>query len=112
MRYTTREMKARVSRVVCLSQYDVPGCIGSWAVQQIVASISVPAEGRFIGRTSMSPRLMSSSSVVVIETESPADASAWGPSNVSMEATVVCWRDGRTRTSSPGRIAPDATRPA
>ena len=105
-------MNARTDRVVCISQYWVSARIGSSLSQQTIASNSLPTTGRFILRTIMSPRLMSTSSSVVITIESDAEALSRLPPYVSIDLTRVLFPEGSTTISSPGWMEPDTTRPA
>ena len=68
--------------------------------------------GTLCGRQSMSPRLMSMSSVSVIVTAIGGNASSTGPSAVSMVAIVDSRPLGSATTRSPGLSTPEATVPA
>ena len=87
----------------------------SWVpsvIQHTMASMSWLTTGWLFGRQIMSPREMSMSSSRRIVTDIGANASATGPSNVSIDAIREVKPDGSTTTSSPGLNTPPATRPA
>ena len=63
-------------------------------------------------RTIMSPRLTSTSSSRVRARDWPAKPSSRQPSEVWMDLTVEGVPEGRTTTSSPGLMVPEAIRPA
>jgi hypothetical protein len=92
--------------------YLPPGRIGSSAIQHTIASTSWLTAGWLCGRQIMSPREMSISSSSRIVTDMGANASATGPSTVSMAAMRDGSPDGSTITSSPGLKMPPATWPA
>ena len=77
-----------------------------------VTSMFYERDGKFMVRTIMSPRLMSTSSSVVITIESEADAFSMLAPYVSIDLTRVLWPEGSITISSPGSMEPDATRPA
>src|SRR5207245_9526 len=96
---------ARPHRVVCLMASFAPGRSGRSLIQQIIASMSWPFEGRLWTRQIMSPLETSMSSARVIVTDIGGTASSTGPSWLSIDATVLVKPDGSTTTSSTADLA-------
>src|SRR5258706_4889515 len=103
--------RARTVCVVCFSRYSRLGVKASPAKQTRVASNARTAWGESPAQI-RSPRLMSLSSSRVRLTDRGACATSRSPSKVAMRRTRVRRFDGSTRTSSPGRIEPEAICPA
>ncbi len=93
------------------SRYDRPGSISSSCIQMSIASNWSAMPAGESAATSMSPRLMSISSVSVIVIDWPATACSRSPSRVTMRATVLSLPEGSTRRRSPVRTDPPTMRP-